>query len=99
MIDECRSRYHIFNSDYLFEVNGELEFREKNRSGAGAASFRLASRSIALRAHDNPPLVWSLKVRNCADGAFITFRDQSAHLHIVELKSGLSQRDWARALE
>jgi len=99
MIERCRSRYEIFNADYVFETSNTLEFSEKNKSGAGSAIFQISGTGIVIKSHNNPPLVWSLKIRNCADGAFITFADDEAHLHLVELKSGLSQKDWAHAIE
>lgn len=99
MIDACRELYRHFNNDYVFEVNGIVEIAETSKSGAGIARFKTDGASIVLKVHNQPPLLWSLKIRCCSDGAFITFDDQGAHLHLVELKSGLDAREWAHAVE
>jgi hypothetical protein len=50
-------------------------------------------------ASSSAPLIWSLLQRKCADGAVVTFDQQGAHLHIVELKGKLTAKTWARVLE
>lgn len=99
MIDGCRTLYEYFNRDYLFEVDGLVEIEEKSPSGAGVARFAIDGNSIVLKVHNKPPLLWSLRTRKCSDGAFVTFGESGADLHLVEMKSGLDAREWAHALE
>jgi hypothetical protein len=76
---------HLFNNDLITETSGRIVFREKQT--AAEAHFDSSGPCIKIKAHDNAPLIWALAQRRCADGAFFSFDDSGAHLHIVELKS------------
>lgn len=98
MIDACRGRLSIFNGDYVWEATGEVEIVETAQGGEGRAIFQVQSPAIIMRTHRRPPLVWGLKNPKCADGAFITFSEHGAHLHIVELKSRLTLGEWKNVI-
>lgn len=97
MLSDCRTFLCLFNTSYVWEEKQKIEIIETKESGKGKAVFKLKAPAIVLKAHDQPPLIWSLKVKNCADGAFVTFDEDGAHLHIVELKSKLTQSTWSKA--
>ncbi|ESY03910.1 hypothetical protein X753_21795 [Mesorhizobium sp. LNJC399B00] len=97
MIDICRERLCHFNNAYVHELKDTCDITETSPGGEGTARFSSKSPIIRIKSSKQPPLLWSLKQRKCADGAFLTFVDNEVWLHIVELKSGLSLSDWAHA--
>src|ERR1700679_3345026 len=99
MISGCRECLKHFSKDYVWETSDMVEVVETSEGGAGIARFSFSGPAIVLKAHNKPPLVWSLKKRKCADGSFVTFEGDKARLHIVELKSKLTQSEWAKASE
>ncbi|MGE4249043.1 MAG: hypothetical protein AB7F09_06620 [Parvibaculaceae bacterium] len=71
-----------------------VQFEERNPVGAGVATIYISGFAVAFRADDSAPLIWALDQRKCADGAFLTFNKEGAHLHIVELKGKVSSGNW-----
>jgi hypothetical protein len=99
MLSGCRECLGHFNKAYVWEAHARVEVIEKSPKGKGTASFSLGSPAIVLKAHNQPPLIWALSKKKCADGSFVTFKDDKAHLHLVELKSKLTQSAFAKATE
>ena len=99
MIDNCRSYLSLFNAAWVCEEAGAISIDEKASDGAGSAIFSSKQACIVVRAESSSPLIWSLAQRKCADGALITFNKDGAHLHIVELKSKVTLKAWAHALQ
>lgn len=99
MLSGCRKCLEHFNKDYVWEADSKVEVVEKSPKGKGTASFSLGSPAIVLKAHNQPPLIWALSKKKCADGSFVTFRDDKAYLHLVEMKSKLTQSAFAKATE
>lgn len=99
MLSGCCEYLGHFNKDYVWVANARVEVEEKSPQGKGTASFSLGSPAIVLKSHNQPPLIWALSKKKCADGSFVTFKDNKAHLHIVELKSKLTQAAFAKATE
>jgi hypothetical protein len=95
MIETCRSCLDLFNPDWVSEVSGRIVIREPNPLGKGEAVFESDTPCIMIRAKEQAPLLWALAQRKCADGAFFSFDNGEAHLHIVELKSKVTLGTWA----
>ncbi|MCY1369321.1 hypothetical protein D9M69_563550 [compost metagenome] len=51
-----------------------------------------------LKAKDQAPMVWAFSNRQCAEGAFVTFDNDGCRLHILEMKSKLTQSEWAKVI-
>lgn len=101
MIEECKNALAHFVPQYVHLVEGNLSFsiEEKKIGGAGKASFSSTAPCLMIKAKDQAPLVWAFKNRKCAEGAFLTLDDDgSCRLHILEMKSKLTQGKWAKAM-
>lgn len=97
MIDDCRPHLEHFNSHFIYESHDTVNVSETHPEGAGTVTFSIAAPAIVLKSRVQAPLLWALQVRNCANGAFITFSDSSNNLHIVELKLVMTSSTWAHA--
>lgn len=97
MIEACRAHFALFNKDYIREIDGQFDIVEKAAGGAGKITFSVEGPCVILNTHPQAPLLWALNNRKCADGAFLTFNDGNAHLHIIELKSKLASAEWSHA--
>jgi hypothetical protein len=98
MIESCRHNFCHFNADWVKEVSGYFYIIEKKEAGKSKASFQSEKPCIMIKAQDNSPLLWSLKQRKCAEGAIVSFNDDGAHLHLVELKGNVGLETWRHVL-
>lgn len=91
----------LFNSDYIKIIpDGRVEIIEKKTDGAGVCYFDAQAPVLLIKAKDQAPIVWSLKNSKCAEGAFLIKRnDLSLELHIVEMKSGLTLKDFLKVIQ
>jgi hypothetical protein len=91
---------HLSN-DYVWSVpaGSDIKIVEKNAGGAGEAIFVSHETAIVIKAKDSAPVIWSLKQLKCAEAAIITKDDAGFHLHVLEMKSKLTQTVWAKALQ
>jgi hypothetical protein len=98
MIETCKSALEHFVAEYVYIVDEKKLFsiEEKKQGGAGKAFFRSDKPSLVLKAKDQAPMVWAFSNRQCAEGAFVTFDDDGCRLHILEMKSKLTQAEWAK---
>lgn len=85
----------------IIEPGHDIVFLEKKLGGRGKTQFNSTSQSLIIKAHDKAPLVWALKNRKCAEGAFLTFNQESASftLHILEMKSKLTTSEFLHVLD
>ncbi|MBB5577713.1 MULTISPECIES: hypothetical protein [Rhizobium] len=83
---------------YYPDHHANFHFEEKNVAGAGKAYFSSNAPCVVMRATNQAPLLWALNNRKCAEGAFVTFDADGCRLHIVEMKSKLTQGTWAKVL-
>lgn len=97
-MENCRQHMCFFNPAWILEATGDVEIVERDPDGAGVARFHTSSSCILIRADKHAPLIWSLSQRKCADGAILSFSEEGAHLHLVELKSTVNLSTWAHAL-
>jgi hypothetical protein len=90
---------HLSKSFVFYpDQHSNFHFEEKNVAGAGKAVFSSSAPCVVMRATNQAPLLWALDNRKCAEGAFVTFDDAGCRLHIVEMKSKLTQGTWAKVL-
>lgn len=75
-----------------------FHLEELSTSGAGQAYFSAPGGCIVLKAGRAGPLLWSLKNRKIAEGAILTEDTSGYHLHLLEMKSKLTQGEWAKAI-
>lgn len=99
MIESCRSCLHLFNANWISEKQGALKISEDNPTGKGEARFESAKPCILVKADKQAPLLWALSQRKCADGAIISFDEDGAHFHLIELKGKIKLSTWAYMLE
>jgi hypothetical protein len=99
MTNHKESIEHL-SSDYVWResAGASIKFAEKQRGGVGEAEFVAANDAIVIKAKDQAPVIWALRVKNCAEGAIITQQGTSYHLHVLEMKSKLTQGEWAKAM-
>lgn len=77
----------------------KFEFIETKEGGEGICFFESNDKVLILKAHNNPPLIWSLRNKKCAEGAFLVIRkDGTLELHILEMKSKLTHREFTKVL-
>lgn len=85
----------LFDSRYVKYVEAGEEFclRETHRDGKGVCNFKTADPVLLIYGEDNrESLIWALKNKKAAEGAFFKFSDKS--LVLVEMKSKLKKKDW-----
>lgn len=101
MIDGCKAALCHFAPEYVYFVKDNTSFyiEEKKAGGEGKAHFSSAAPCLMIRAKDQAPLVWAFRNRQCAEGAFLSFdADGECRLHILEMKSKLTQGEWAKVM-
>ncbi|WP_408913632.1 hypothetical protein [Brucella pseudogrignonensis] len=101
MIEECKAALSHFVPEYVYFIDKPKSFsiEEKKAGGAGKAFFSSATPCLMIKAKDQAPLVWAFKNKKCAEGAFLTFEDDGmCNLHILEMKSKLTQGEWAKVM-
>jgi hypothetical protein len=98
MIDNHRQHLVHFQANHVREVAEQITITERDEGGQGSATFSLRSSAIEIVPRTQHPLLWHLAEKKCADGAFVTFDDNGAHLHLVELKCKLGPGTWAKVL-
>lgn len=86
--------------DFVWKVapGSAIQISEKNAAGQGTAEFLPMGDAIVIKAKDQAPVVWALEIRRCAEAAIITLKEDGAHLHVLEMKSKLTQGEWAKAM-
>lgn len=93
MLDQCKNE-RLNPSWATIVSSGEVEVVETTPSGAAKVVFPVPAPLLYLKHLDNqPPLKWAAN-RRCADGAIAVEAEGQLHLHVVELKSKLSRKDW-----
>lgn len=96
LLSRCKPHFSRLHHDRAWHNKETVEISEKATGGAGTITFNVSLPYLAFRATDNnPPMHW-LAASKCADGAFVLFDDEQAHLHIVELKSKLTAKEWKK---
>lgn len=98
MIEQHRPHLSNFEERYIREVTEQVIIEERDENGQGRAIFDLRSSSIQIFPRAQHPLLWHLAEKKCSDGAFVTFNDGEAHLHLVELKCKLTPSTWAKVV-
>jgi hypothetical protein len=99
-MDECIPFLKHFLPTYvsLADDHDRFYIEEKTVGGEGKTFFSSASPCVVIRAKPAGPLLWSLKNGKIGEGAVLTKDDDGYHLHILEMKSKLTQSEWAHAL-
>ncbi|MCA0977301.1 hypothetical protein LCM19_02880 [Qipengyuania flava] len=70
---------------------------EQFADGQAVLTFAVDADALVLRHLDNKPqLKWAIE-KKCADAAIIVQREDGIELHVVELKSKLTFREWRKA--
>ncbi|ETD72646.1 hypothetical protein V757_03070 [Pelistega indica] len=88
---------NLFNSDFVTFKTGDFYFEETKDQGKGKCTFFSKEPVLSIKAQNKAPLIWSLKNRHCAEGAFLTFQAHGNLLHLIEMKSTLRTRAWNTA--
>lgn len=91
----------IFDNNFIYVVppNEEILIEEKKEAGKGFCKFKSINESLVLKAKDKAPLLWALRNKKCAEGAFLTRCEQGLTLHIVEMKSRLDIKEFSKVLD
>lgn len=100
MLEPCMERLIHFSDSHVYAPIDSSRFylEEKSPLGSGKAYFQSNSACIVLKAGTSGPLLWSLKNKKIAEGAILTSDDEGYHLHLVEMKSKLTQGEWAKVI-
>lgn len=83
--------------DFAVVVDGSIDVIELDANAPGSVSFTVNSPALQICAHN--PGVFCVKwfqEDKSADGMFITFEADGAHLHVVELKTTMTESKWDR---
>lgn len=99
-MDNCVEYLRLFSADHVYLPEDHTSFflEEKSPSGAGKVYFSSSTPCIVLKAKPAGPLLWSLKNGKISEGAILTMDDEGYHLHHLEMKSRLTQGEWAKAM-
>lgn len=99
MYSICSGHLHVFKNDYVYDVENTIKIVESDENGAGEAGFSVSGKAIQIRSVPGKSLILSLSHQKCADGAFLTFDNNNVHLHIVELKTTVRNKNWPDILK
>ena len=95
----CKPHFVRLHADRVRQNLEVINIDETSAEGSGTISFSTSKFALSYQNRTNkPPIHWLLQGK-CADGAFIIFDEDQAHLHIVELKSKLIPKEWKKACE
>jgi hypothetical protein len=99
-MDECAPFLAHFASEHVHFAEDHSNFflEEKSPEGAGKTYFATNDPCIVINARPPGPLLWSLKNRKISEGSILTRDENGYHLHILEMKSKLTQTEWAKAV-
>ncbi len=100
MIEGYREGLDHLSGDYIWPVEEGSSFsiKEVKAGGEGEAKFKASKPTIVIKAKDQSPVVWALKNRKCAEAAMISVEAEYCHLHLLEMKSKLTQSELAKAV-
>ncbi len=94
---------HLADENFvkIIHPGDAINFFETDPAGEGVTTFRAPGEALQLRVHNKPPLVWALKNKKCADGAFLTYAEDTAEytLHILEMKSKITADEISKVME
>lgn len=83
---------------YVRQSDGIIEVRERVDSGEDAVvTFDVPADTLAFFHRDNRVSLRWCKSRNCADAALVVCHEEMPELHVVELKSKLTNKEWVKA--
>jgi len=101
VLEACKANAAHLSSDYVWlqDAGSDFFIEEKSPAGRGRALFSTKSPVFVIKAKDQAPVVWALKNRRCAEAAMISIDGEDCHLHLLEMKSKLTQGEWAKALQ
>lgn len=99
-MNECKESIKAFVSNLVYYPEDHTNFflEEKCESGKGKSYFSCAGQCIVIKAGRSGPLIWSLRNAKIGEGSIITKDQDGYHLHLLEMKSKLTQSEWAKAL-
>lgn len=93
----------LFNKDFITVLDkprNKFYFEEVKTGGQGKCTFETKTLTIKIKAKDQAPIVWALKNKKCAEGAFVKLLSNGeTSLHILEMKSGLNSSEFSKVLE
>ncbi len=93
----------IFNKDFISLHQGEqpnrIKFEETKKGGEGICRFQSNHDIVRIKAKDQAPIIWALKNKKCAEGAFVLLHGDDISLHILEMKSGLNRSEFQKVIE
>ena len=93
----------LFNQDFITMFNSpsnKFYFEETKKDGQGKCFFETQAPTIKIKAKDQAPIIWALKNKKCAEGAFAKIsQNGQTSLHILEKKSGLGKEEFLKVLE
>lgn len=91
----------IFDNNFIYVIpsEGDIIIEEKQEAGRGLCKFRSREEVLVIKAKNKAPLIWALKNKKCAEGAFLTKNDAGLTLHIVEMKSRLDLKEFSKVVE
>lgn len=99
-MDECTPFLVHFTPEHvhLAEDHSNFYLEEKSPDGAGKTYFTTDAPCIVINARPPGPLLWSLKNRKISEGSILTKDEHGYHLHILEMKSKLTQSEWTKVI-
>ncbi len=94
----------IFDDNFIsFHQGGNpnsIEFEEKDAKGKAKCKFKFKKDVIRVTAKkDTKPTISVLRNKKCADGAFIILHNDKISLHILEMKSQLTDEVFEKLLK
>jgi len=79
-----------------FHLDGVIAVEEDHGDSVARVELELSAPSLYIRHLSNtPPILWCSQ-RKCADGAVLAESDGGLVLHVVELKSKLTLKEWRK---
>lgn len=87
------------NFIYKNPHNQKIVFVESQKDGEGSSFFKSSKDSLVIKAKNKSPIVWAMKNKKCAEGAFLTQSEEKTTLHILEMKSKVNLKDFEKVIE
>lgn len=99
-MDECAPFLQHFAPEHVHFAPDHSNFylEETSPEGAGKTFFSANGPCILIHARPPGPLLWSLRNRKISEGSILTKDEHGYHLHILEMKSKLTQAEWAKVI-
>ncbi len=100
MLKKHQEYTNLFNREQVSCWEGCVSIIERKKGGQGTITFNHSGLGVVITPPGGGKHIFPiLKNQKGADGALLLSKDGKMHLYLIELKSNLSLKDWAKSIE